>query len=406
MIQVTFIAGSYQPNRCGVADYTAKLRQALSHYQVRSQVLTSITAAQTTADSTVLGAVHNWRLADLLPLVRTVRSTPTDILHIQHAAGSYGFQRPIFLLPLLLRLAGYNRPIITTAHEYGWWEWQPSGIPPQWLEWLKTWGQARGWWDREDGFLLTESKAILTTNANIATIIGDRLPHLRDRTFYVPIGANVEVFPIERAIARQQLRQQLGWAEDTQIITFFGFLHPVKGLETLLPAFQKVVSHIPQARLLLIGGVESLALPSADASRYWHQLHEQVAQLKLEQQVHFTGYVEAKTASHYLAGTDIGVLPFNHGITLKSGSLLTLFAHGLPVVATQKDQLDAELNNPELIHLIPPKDSEALAQALLKFLQNSDYRDRLSHNARPFAQQFDWTAIAQKHAELYNQVLT
>lgn len=79
-------------------------------------------------------------------------------------------------MPLILRTFGYRQPIVTTVHEYGWWEWQPKGIPPELLEWLKQWGQQRQWWDREDGFLLTGSQAIITTNVEAESAICDRLP--------------------------------------------------------------------------------------------------------------------------------------------------------------------------------------------------------------------------------------
>ncbi|MBE9180451.1 glycosyltransferase [Oculatella sp. LEGE 06141] len=403
-MHIVLIPGSYQPDRCGVAHYTARLRTVLAERGVTSTVLTTHAAAAVASNPTVVGAGHAWQLTDLLPLLQAIRSTPADVLHIQHAAGSYGFQRAIFLLPWLLRRVGYRQPIVTTAHEYGWWEWHPNRIPPRLLEWLKQWGQQRGWWDQEDGFLLTGSNAIITTNANAKTIIRSRLPQLGDRLHFIPIGANVEVVPIERSLAQAQLRQQYGWSTATQVIAFFGFLHPVKGLETLLPAFQQVVQQAPQARLLLIGGVESLALRGEDAQRYWQQLHQQVADLGLTHSVKLTGYVDAATASHYLSGADIGVLPFNHGITLKSGSLLTLFAHRLPTIATRKEQLDAELDDRHVIHLVPPRDPAALTQALLTVLQDAALRDRLSQRAASLAQRFQWETIARQHLEIYQAV--
>ncbi len=134
------------------------------------------------------------------------------------------------------------------------------------------WGQQRGWWDREDGFLLSLSDALITTNAEAEKVIHQRLPQLVNRVSLIPIAANIDVTPIERNTAQQQLRQRCNFAQDTTVIAFFGFLHPVKGLETLLPAFKKVLTTHPQARLLLIGGVESLALRGEEAKRYWHKL--------------------------------------------------------------------------------------------------------------------------------------
>ncbi len=398
MTRIALIAGTYLPEGCGVADYTAHLRAALrSEYGFQSVLLTTYYAAEAAYDPNAIGVVHGWRLADLWALVQAVHDSGADILHIQHAAGTYGFKRAIFLLPLLLRVTGWRSPIVTTVHEYGWWEWQLKSIPSELIEWLKMWGQRRHLWDREDGFLLTLSDAIITTNTDAETAIHNRLPELKNRVFHIPIAANVEVAPINRTTARQMLRELCNWSEDSLVIAFFGFLHPAKGLETLLSAFKQVLANYPQARLLLIGGVNSLALGGEDSKRYWVQLHGLVAQLGLLPLVHLTGYVSAETASHYLAGADIGVLPFNHGITLKSSSLLTLLAHGLPVVATQQNTIPE--GHP--IQLVPPRDINALASALLELLNNPNERTHLGAAGRAFRRNFNWQSIARAHLEVY-----
>lgn len=399
MTCIALIAGTYLPERCGMADYTAHLRANLrSEYGFQSIVLTTYYAAEAAYDPNAIGVVHGWRLADLWALVQAVHNSGADILHIQYTAGTYGFQRAIFLLPLLLRVTGWRSPIVTTVHEYGWSKWQPKSIPSQLIEWLKMWGQRRHLWDREDGFLLTLSDAIITTNTDAAKVIHNQLPELKNRVFHIPIAANVEVAPIDRTTARQMLCELCNWSKDSVVIAFFGFLHPVKGLETLLSAFKQVLATYPQAHLLLIGGVNSLALGSEDAKRYWVQLHELVAELGLLPLVHLTGYVSAETASHYLAGADIGVLPFNHGITLTSSSLLTLLAHGLPVVATQQN---TTLPDGHPIQLVPPRDINALASALLELLNNPNERTLLSAAGRAFRQNSNWQSIARAHLEVY-----
>ncbi|HEY9878184.1 MAG TPA: glycosyltransferase family 4 protein [Leptolyngbyaceae cyanobacterium] len=404
MTHVTFVTGAYRPDRCGVADYTAHLRGALAKQGVQSTVLTTYTAAQAVNHPSVQGAVANWELGCLVPLVRKIFATETTLLHIQHAAGSFEFQRSLFLLPFLLRRLGYRKPIVTTAHEYGWWEWQPKWIPSGLLEFLKQWGQQRHWWDREDGFLLTESDAILTTNDNIAGVMGERLPWLRDRIYPIPIAANIDVVECDRTHARQQLRRHCGWTEEAQVIAFFGFLHPVKGLETLLKAFSQVVAHHPQARLLMIGGVETLALQGQDAKRYWDKLQQQIVDLELEQWVHRTGYIGGDTASRYLSGTDVGVLPFNPGVTLKSGSLLALLAHQLPTVITQSDETDAALMEAKFVKRVPPREADQLAQALIALLEDADQRQWSGQAGQAFVQQFGWDAIASQHLSIYQSL--
>jgi len=413
MTRIALIAGTYQPERCGVAHYTACLRDTLREQGIQSVVLTTHAAAQVANHSSVKGVVRNWRLTDILSLVQAIHVTGADILHIQHAAGTYGFERAIFLLPLLLRATGWRAPIVTTVHEYGWWEWRPKSVPSQLVEWLKLWGQRHCWWDREDGFLLTLSDAIITTNQDAEGMIHNRLPQLANRVFRIPIAANVEVSPIDQHSACQLIRKKCSWPDNATVIAFFGFLHPVKGLETLLPAFKQVQQAQPQARLLLVGGVESLALGNEDAKRYWEQLHTLVAELSLSQLVHLTGYVSAQTASHYLAGADIGVLPFNHGLTLKSGSLLALLAHGLPVVGTQTaSQLGSGRHLSPVpcpllssaVQLVPARNIDALAAGLLELLQNPVRRSQLGEAGRALSQNFSWQNIARSHLSVYKRV--
>ncbi|MGF1481068.1 MAG: glycosyltransferase [Cyanophyceae cyanobacterium] len=398
MVRVAFIAGTYRPQRCGVADYTAHLRAELSAQGVESCVLTTDVAAVAVDEAAVRGVVPNWRLADMIPLVCAVKSTAADILHIQHAAGTYGFQRPVFLLPLLLRLVGDRKPIVTTVHEYGWWEWEPPGIPPQWLEGVKQWGQQRGWWEREDGFLLTGSQAIITTNADAQRVILERLPHKSEHVYRIPIAASVGT----AANPTVEYREQYGWQAAT-VIAFFGFLHPVKGIENLLSALQPIARQHPQVRLLLVGGVESLALPAQAAQEYWEKLHALIDTLHLKDVVEMTGYVEAEVASHYLARADIGVLPFNHGVTLKSSSLLTLMAHGLPIVATRHEPPDLDLDHQ--VCLVPPRNVAALREALLKLISDREQRDRLAQQGREFVRRFTWSDIAHKHLRIYKQLM-
>ncbi|MCU0547957.1 MAG: glycosyltransferase [Leptolyngbya sp. Prado105] len=401
-MNITFIAGTYRPEHCGVADYTAHLRHYLTQRGMHSTVLTTHAAA--TSDPTVQGAIAHWNIANLLPLAQAICKTQTDILHIQHAAGTYQFDRSMFLLPPLLRSLRFKAPIITTIHEYGWWEWQPQGIPPQWIEHLKMWGQNRGWWDREDGFLLTYSNAIITTNEIAQTTIQTRLPNLKASLHQIPIGANVEVAKLDRGSSRQHLRQSYHWSTDTPVIAFFGFLHPVKGLEVLLHAFQQVLTCHPQARLLLIGGVESLSLPGEQAENYWNKLKQLIQDLKLTTAVEMTGYLQNESVSQMLLGSDIGVIPFNHGVTLKSGSLLALMAHALPIVATRSTPSDPKLENNPALKLVLTRSSDALAEKLILLLEDHDLRNRLSQAAQQFSQDFSWKNIADRHLAIYQAV--
>lgn len=405
MTRVVMVAGTYRPERCGMAHYVQRLREALDERDVSSIVLTTREAARDSKDPGVKGVVRDWGLSDLPALVRAVRRARPEAIHIQHAAGTYGFKRAIFFLPPLLRAAGCRAPLVTTVHEYGWWEWKPRGVPRGAVEALKTWGQRRGRWDREDGFLLTGSDVLLTTNTHAEAAITERLPWLAPHLYRIPLVANVDIAPIGRAEARDEARSRYGWPSDAEAIAYFGFLHPVKGIENLLKAHKKLLESRPRARLLLIGGVESLALSGEEATWYWNKLQTFIEELGLEETVEMTGYLPEDDASRLLSGADVGVLPFNEGVTLKSGTLLALFAHGLPVVATRPEPPEPELADGQLVWLVERRDPSGLAAALSELLDDAPKRARLGEAGRIYTKNLSWTAIAKRHVEVYEAVL-
>ena len=409
MTRVVLVAGTYHPERCGVAHYVQRLRSALNERGVSSLVLTTKEAARASEDPSVRGVVRGWGTANLPALARAVAGAAhemrADVIHIQHAAGTYGFKRAVFFLPPLLKATGARAPLVTTVHEYAWWEWEPRFVPRRALEALKVWGQGRGVWDREDGFLLTGSDALLTTNAPIEAAIATRLPQLAPRLRHVPLVANVDIVPVERDEARDEACSRYGWPPDAEVIAFFGFLHPVKGIETLLEAFVKVRENRPRSRLLLIGGVESLALGGEEAAWYWDKLRALVKELGLDGFVEMTGYVPGEEASRLLSGADVGVLPFNHGVTLKSGTLLALFAHGLPVVITRPEEPEPQLADGRLARLVERRDASGLAAALSGLLADNTERARLKEAGRVYTRDLSWSALAERHVEVYETVL-
>ena len=342
-----------------------------------------------------------WGPGMLLPLALPIRRLNPDILHIQHAAGSFAFRRAVFWLVPVLRAIGWRGPVVVTLHEYGWWPWRPRLLGRAWDR-LGPWGEARGLWDREDFALLTCAQLIIATHEATAEVLKARLPRLAPRIEQIVIGSNIPVLATDVAAARTWVREHHGWEPGAPVVVYFGFLHPVKGLETLLAAFGQVLAREPAARLLIVGGAESLALHGEEAERYTRRLKGMVQEMGLGPTVRLTGYLPDESVSRCLAGADLGVLPFNGGLTMKSGSLLAMWSHGLPVVGTRPAQPPPELEH--TAWLVPARNADALAAALLKLLGDEATRGVLADRARRVATGFDWGAIADRHVEIYEAV--
>lgn len=399
MTRVLMLSGIFRPDRCGVAHYTDCLRADLERRALDVSILTTHDAAANARDEAVVGAVSAFGAADMATLARAIRHTPHDLLHIQYAPGTYRFRRAIHWLPALLRVAGERRPTVVTLHEYGGW----NGL----LSPLLRLRRRHGWWDEECGLLPTSADAVIVTNETAGRLLRERHPGLSGRIRLLPIGINVAPVPIERAMARGALRRRFGWPPDASVLAFFGFIHSVKGLETLCHAVSRLRPSRPALRVVLIGGVESLALPAREAAAYRASLDALIADLGLSEIVQITGHLPSPSVSELLSGADIGVLPFNHGCTLKSGSLLTLLAHGLPVVTTpHEDGPIPPLDRDGLVRLAPRRDPEGLATVLDGLLRDDQGQRALAAAARAFCGERSWETIGAAHHGLYTELVT
>ena len=402
-LRVSLVLGRYSPSLDAVAQGTLRLAEALASHGARATVYTTrASAREATGPLEVVGALDVWRPGSLPSLVLALARAKPDVVHIQYAPSSYGHSRAVTLLPPMLRALGL--PTVATVHEYGGWDYDLPRVPRGLLRQVARFGEGRGYWDREALTLVGQSGLVFTTNALHRDLLVSRLPSRADRIRIAPIGPNVSVAPGDPAEHRAAVRAELGIAPDAPVAAFFGFIHPVKGIGTLLRALASVREARPDARLLLIGGFESLALPGEEAARYRREVEESIAALGLGDAVTITGYLHEHEVSRLLLAADLACMPFNHGVTAKSGALHAVLAHGLPTVVTRAEPPEPELVEGVSALIVPPKDAGALARAMLDLVERPDVRARLSAGALEVAARHSWDAIARLHVAAYDEV--
>ncbi|MDQ1635914.1 MAG: polysaccharide biosynthesis protein PslF [Frankiaceae bacterium] len=378
-LRVEVVVGRYRPDRDGVSGYVERLVAALPDVGVRA-------------------SVTEW------PGIRTWRPQPgADLVHVQFAPSAYRYSGDIGLLPIRSGL-----PVVTTLHEYGWWNWSPV---PGWLPLVGTpvaalsrGAERTGRWDRETLLLAPASRALVVTGTGHADVVRERLRRNAD---VVPIGANVgRAYSRDRRSARAELQL----AEDAPLLVFFGFVHPVKGLRYLLEAVAELRRTRPGLTLAVVGGWRSLAWPDDEADAFVAELREHGRALGLmdggldDDAVRFCGFLDEQDASRWLTAADVAVLPFTAGITAKSGSLLTCWTHGLPVVATEPpDGPDPDVTG--AIAACRIRDTPTLRNALANVLDDRLERERLAYAGSSRMAGRSWPEVAHDQAELYRRVL-
>jgi len=385
-VLIALVAGAYRPGRDGVSAYTERLAASVGALGHDVVILGGAGAPGERDPPGVLRVTRPWDARGVRALTRAVRGLGADVVHIQFSPTAYGWRRAIGLLPALLR---GRPPVVTTLHEHGSSASRPAGL----RESLARAAWARAPLDRETLLLLRASAALVTTNP----VDTARLARLAPTQIAIPPG--VAAVPADRAEARSRLRERLGAPAEAEVVAFFGFLHPIKGIGHLFAAAERLRRARPALRVVLVGGFDSLALPAGRASTWPGELRALAAGHGLADAVLFTGHVGPQEASRLLHGADVAVLPSDFGTTTKSSSLMTALDHALPVVATRAEPPDPLLVDGQELLVVPPKAPDALAAALERILADPALAARLVAGGRAIVP--SWEAVSAAHLAVY-----
>ena len=121
------------------------------------------------------------------------------------------------------------------------------------------------------------------------------------------------------------------------------------------------------------------------------KLKAEIQRLKLGDQVHWQGAVAKQDVPRSLNSGDIFLNTTNHesfGV-----SVMEAAACGLCIVSTNVGELPFLWQDGSDALLVNPDDSAAMAAAVRRILTEPGLAERLSHNARANAEQYDWSVI-------------
>jgi phosphatidylinositol alpha-mannosyltransferase len=117
----------------------------------------------------------------------------------------------------------------------------------------------------------------------------------------------------------------------------------------------------------------------------------------------FTGYARDEDLPRYYRTADIFCAP-NTGNESFGLILLEAMAAGTPVVASGIEGFAYVVTHGVEGLLVPPRDSAALAEALLQLLNDPDRRQEMGRAAQAKAEKFSWEKISPQVLSFYERV--
>jgi glycosyltransferase involved in cell wall biosynthesis len=244
------------------------------------------------------------------------------------------------------------------------------------------------------GTLLRDSDHLIVVSERERKILMARLPCVSSKSTVIPAPSLIRILPEDEGRVRRASRERLGIAPEEFVLAYFGYTYLGKGIETLLRALPLVSRGKQKVRLLLVGGTLKFSKP-----RYTEELHELVTQLGIDQEVIWTGGYPAESddASRYLRAADACVLPFDSGVSIHNSSLAAAVTHGMPVITTRGDDLEAAFVDGENVLLCPPKDPEAMARLIEILIDRPELQRRLRTGALAMAREwFSWDKAVER----------
>lgn len=192
--------------------------------------------------------------------------------------------------------------------------------------------------------------------------------------------------------ARLRLRRELNIPLDQPVILYMSRLHPVKGLEYLIPALGKLV----RERFTFV-------IAGSGTSEYELTVQDLLAKAGIQERTHWAGFVRGEQKGLLLNGVDLFALTShseNFGIVV-----LEAMAVATPVLITPGVPLAATVARLGLGYA-PELDVEAVATALGDFLHNRQVAMVMGQRAQQFVlEHYGRENVSSKLLQVYEAIL-
>jgi glycosyltransferase involved in cell wall biosynthesis len=208
-------------------------------------------------------------------------------------------------------------------------------------------------------------------------------------TFVLPHGVYVAP-PIPNA--PYLLREYFNLPVDEPVILFLSRLHPVKGLDYLIPALSKLTHH--RFSFILAGN---------GTPEYEAEIKSLLVSTGMHKRTYLAGFVEGEIKNLLLQGSDI----FAQTSYLESFGMAVMeaLAAGLPVLVTPGVALASFIEQHQ-IGYIAELNVAAIAKALEQYFSQPQAAKQMGDRARQFVlKNYTWHSIAPKLISVYADIL-
>jgi glycosyltransferase involved in cell wall biosynthesis len=184
------------------------------------------------------------------------------------------------------------------------------------------------------------------------------------------------------------------------VLLTLGLLSPNKGIERVIEALPRIVADHSEVVYIIVGATHP-HIRQREGDKYRLQLQSLAKTLGVERNVIFHNrFVSPDEMAQFVGSADIYITPYPYEAQAVSGTLAYALGAGKPIISTPYWHA-AELLAGGRGVLVPFEDSDAIATAAIKLLDNEVARKAMSRRAYLYAREMVWNKAAESYMSTF-----
>ena len=367
--RIAFV-GNYLPRECGIATFTTDLCTALaaeygegrlfaipvndleSSYDYPQQVRLEIAQEDLSSYE---------RAADFLNF------NGNDLVCLQHEYGIYGGSAGRHILTLLRKL---KMPLVTTLHTV-------LREP-----------------DMNQRMVLEEISRL----SDRLIVMSELAAQLLREVYAVP-GEKIDVIPHGvpdfQFMDPNYFKDRFG-TEGKSVLLTFGLLSPNKGIENVIKALPAILARHPNV-VYIVSGVTHPHIRRREGERYREELQALAERLGVSSNLILVNrFVSAEELVEHVGAADIYITPYRQEAQIVSGTLAIALGAGKAIISTPYWHAKELLADKRGV-IVPFENPDAIAEAVLRLLDNDGERHAMRKRAYLHSRETTWPKTARKY---------
>jgi glycosyltransferase involved in cell wall biosynthesis len=194
-------------------------------------------------------------------------------------------------------------------------------------------------------------------------------------------------------------RRRLQLPEKGRIITVFGFLNTIKGLDLSIEVLKEVKEEVEDVYLFIAGGFAPTA--SKEDRKHVQFLKKMIEKNNLTDNVLFSNkFIPDEDIPYVFGASDAVVYPHYHEDRSASGSIHLAIGAKKPVIAYRVPKFEVVKNISDEL-LILPGNVSGIARAAIRLFTDKEFEQYVLDRTEQYRRATSWPVTVRRHLRLY-----